>query len=277
MITSVLQEGVPGIVLPEAANLSFQCGPLLEDRLAELRKQLPAPPPAKRPRTGTGVLVGAPADLPTTTSADKLLESCTLIKSTTHKVGEPPVTFTIFRAARKTDGLIVNYIQNTSSIRLTLPAQAHFCNSSRGTFFDRMNDAQKAAINEDQIQWAWDVTGSTLFAFSFAGSDDVVDLFQNMFDSARLAAASQQLALYGHNAVESADRGAIQKTRVVPHRRTTADVALQLKKPLDSQFVPENLGDFFQLHDLRHEGALLLPAWRVRMTAAFSVDFASCG
>ena len=64
MITSVVQEGVPGIVLPEAANLSFQCGPLLKDRLAELRKQLPAPPPAKRPRTGTGVLVGAPADLP---------------------------------------------------------------------------------------------------------------------------------------------------------------------------------------------------------------------
>jgi hypothetical protein len=111
------------------------------------------------------------------------------------------------------------------------------------------------------------VVGSTLFAYSFAGSEDVVDNFQNMFDSARAAAGNQQLALYGHNVVESAERGSLVRKRVLPHRRATADVVLQLEEAKDSQFSPEHMGDFLTPHDVCDEGALLLPAWRVRMTA----------
>ena len=82
----------------------------------------------------------------------------------------------------------------------------------------------------DRIDWTWDVVGSTLFAYSFGGSEDIVDNFQNMYDSARAAAGNQQLALYGHNAVESAERGSLVRKRVLPHRRATAtaDVVLQL-------------------------------------------------
>jgi hypothetical protein len=116
------------------------------------------------------------------------------------------------------------------------------------------------------------VAGSTLFAYSFGGSEDIVDNFQSMFDSARLAAGTQQLALYGHNVVESAERGSLVRKRVLPHRRATADVVLQLEEAKDSQFSPEHMGDFLTPRDVCDEGALLLPAWRVRMTAGTTVS-----
>jgi hypothetical protein len=144
VITAVIQDGVPYVVLPEPASLHFKCSTSLKDRLAQMRKDLPAPPTAKRPRTGAGASGGLLHDVPVTIKMDKIFDTFTLAKSASHTVGNPPVHITILRAVRKTDGQIFQFVQNSSSTRLTLPAKAHFCSSTRGVFIDRMNEAQKA-------------------------------------------------------------------------------------------------------------------------------------
>ena len=269
VITSVVQEGVPYIIVPEAASLSFKCGPVLQTRLKELRQEMPAPPPSKRPRTGAGASGGPMTEAPNKIDADKILEVFTLVKTSMHTIGDPPVHVAIVRAARKTDGLIFHYVQNMSSARVTLPAKAHFCSSTKGRFFDRLNESQKGSLCSERLEWLWELSGSTMFAYSFGGSDDVIDIFPNMMDSARAVAGTQQLTVYGHNVAESAERSAMQKKRVIPHRRKTAEVVLQLDDTVDSQFSPDNLGDYLRPHELQDDGAFLTPAWRVRMTAGF--------
>jgi hypothetical protein len=157
VITAMVQDGCPYVVLPEPASLHFKCSPVLKDRLAQMRKELPAPPAAKRPRTGAGASGGLLHDVPVTIKMDKIFDTFTLAKSASHTVGSPPVHITILRAVRKTDGLIFQFVQNASNIRLTLPAKAHFCSSTRGAFIDKMIEAQKAEqfINTLSFQKTW--------------------------------------------------------------------------------------------------------------------------
>jgi hypothetical protein len=151
VITSCVQDGCPFVVLPEPASLHFKCSTALKDRLTQMRKELPAPPAAKRPRTGAGASGGLLHDVPVTIKMDKIFDAFTLAKSAAHTVGNPPVHITILRAMRKTDGLIFQFVQNSSSARLTLPAKAHFCSSTRGSFIDKMIESQKAELLIDIV------------------------------------------------------------------------------------------------------------------------------
>ena len=149
VVTGIVRDGQPFVTIPEVASLSFQVSDEVKARIASLRQELPAAPPAKRPRVGTAGPVAANA--PNKVTMMKLLEEFVLLKSERHSVGVPPVNFTVVRAERKTDSAVFFYIQNNSSERCILPEMVHFCTSTKGVFLREENDEQRAQLRESTI------------------------------------------------------------------------------------------------------------------------------
>ena len=60
-------------------------------------------------------------------------------------------------------------------------------------------------------------------------ADDVIDSFAKALEDARRVGGAG-VTLYAHNLAESPVRGSVDRKQVVPHRRTTADIHLQLER-----------------------------------------------
>ena len=73
VISSVVVDAVPYVVLPEPATLAFSCGEALKKRIDALRAELPPPPAAKRPRVGTCAQGSGEPAAPDKLAIEKLL------------------------------------------------------------------------------------------------------------------------------------------------------------------------------------------------------------
>jgi hypothetical protein len=174
-------------VSPQPSSLAFMVSADIKKRMLEITGSLPTPPLAKRPRVADGLLATPPAEVPRATTVMKLLETFTLLKSSTITLGTPPANFVVLRAQKKDNAEVYHFLHNNGHERRILLPSTHFCSSTKGRFLDRltMTPEQKNAVDSSRPQWPWACTAETLFTYSFGPEGETVNSFNAMYESAR--------------------------------------------------------------------------------------------
>ena len=156
VLSTTERDGQYYLTMPDVANLSFQSTPAVEKRLAELRKDFPAPPAAKRPRVGACATVGAAAGFPNSAAVSELLKQFTMVKADTIQLAGQD--FRVLRMERKTDSAIVHYLQNLHGTRKTVPAKTHVTSTTAGRFYNRAKE--RALLKDDLLHWDFSITSA---------------------------------------------------------------------------------------------------------------------
>ena len=156
VLSTAERDGAHYLVVPEPSSLAFKATPIVEQRLAELRKEFPPPPPAKRPRVGA--CSGAASQFPRLATAQGLLKDFMMVKSGNVNIGGQD--FRILRVERKSDAATAQYLQNHLGTRRTIPAKSHVTSSAGGRVLDRRLPEHRALIPDSAVQWPFSLSSA---------------------------------------------------------------------------------------------------------------------
>ena len=146
-----------------------------------------------------------------------------------------------------------------------------------GKFVDKLNEAQKADLIAQAIEYPWKLTTSSYFCYQMGGSGPEINKFDNMIAAARAASATPVLNVYAHTLSDSARPNQSSRRQVVPHPRNTADIVLQLPKLPENEWTVEKVAHFINDDSVVSvDNAMLIPAWHVKLVEGCRVSQFVC-